>query len=495
MENDGRQLEEQQLALLGLPDDLPETALRDAPAPGADALARIKARTFAKAGVRPVPFEGRSTRRILRWGLAAAAILALAVVSAFGAMGQKGIWAAFTRFVPGFGLTPEQSVSLSAPQPVRMERGKAWVEVQGLVVANGYVTARVRAEGVVLARTRFEHESLVSVVTEKGDVLKKWSWGVGGSGDDDPNGAGEFEFVGPIPAESRKVFLVVKDTSEWRLEIPLVPTEQLPSVEPFVPQPPASPSAPSSGNAGAPAQTFGPSATVGPFRLSARVTPSDGRTAVTIVAQSSNGALVEGLMGEGLQPAITLSVGDWKTVPESADGIKIGGEQLWNFTAAPLPSGATSVVVKIPRLWVIEPGEATVRLKIADAPLNETIQLGRWPVRLVRTELEGGLRLWGDAGPGQVMQDAAGKHLDYLSTFGSFEVSGGNGGGGRRGRQDPFYAGEKRPDPQLMYVEFPVPGPSASDSNTVTVTLRNPNVWIQGPWVMTVPLTKDSKKP
>jgi hypothetical protein len=355
---------------------------------------------------------------------------------------EPEIPAEFMRYVPGFGLKDGREVRFSATGSVRLDRGEQWIEVRGVRVTDKEIRARVYAHGVELTR------GSISLVTEEGRALKPSSWFSSGS----DYMEAWVPFAGPIPAGSRKVTVVIKDTPEWRLEVPLITRDQLTTVD-----------------------AFGPSATVGPFTVSAQVIPSPERTAVMLLIRG----LQKGAWAHA--PELTLSAGDWTSEPERP-GSGNSEPPLFYYDAQ-LPTDSGSVTLSVPYLDVTEPGETKVTLKAADATLNQDVQLGAWTVRITRTQLISPSALGPDEGKQslRVYVEPSSAYLrgfDLGRTMWDHLFSFSNGYS--------FAAKQDEATGRIIWLDVPVRDGAKSE----TITLSDPEVRIPGPWVITVPLGK-----
>ena len=122
------------LRSIGLPDDFAAVVLSGESKPSRDSMERIKNKTFARIGGRPV-----SATRIRRFGWlkAAAALLALALITAAW-VGPAQVWAGLQKalgLAPGFGLFERDRsvVTLIASGRARVEYGGGYLEVSGIL--------------------------------------------------------------------------------------------------------------------------------------------------------------------------------------------------------------------------------------------------------------------------------------------------------------------------------------------------------------------------
>ncbi|MDA8345149.1 MAG: hypothetical protein M0Z66_06665 [Thermaerobacter sp.] len=209
---------DRRLQSVGLPDDLAEVALRDAPSPDAAAAARIRARVLqAAAGA-----EGPSTvrrRRAWPW-VAAAAIAALAIATPAGSGFMRGL----LRFVPGFGLQATVAGERALAHTVRVATGYDTIYVTGVLASRSGTEVlfsivgpdvQMPAGGVRLedARGRVYRASTGS-----------WAFGLGS-----PSiGTGGFDFPA-LRDPAGPVTLILPLEPTVRVVLPLVAASDLPA--------------------------------------------------------------------------------------------------------------------------------------------------------------------------------------------------------------------------------------------------------------------------
>jgi len=425
---------QKRMAALGLPDDLPEVALHDAPAPDAMAVERIRRMTMAKAGlVGPAGHAKKApwTRRPLAWGVAAS--LALVMFGSIAVAGPSQVWNKLLSYVPGFGATDVASVRLALAGPVRVEAGSGIIEVRGLIVSGESATLRVFTRGF-----RMDIDS-VSLLNALGQELPRTGASVGASTD---FSEGWFVFTGNVGAETRSLTVKVGDVD---VPVALVPSDQLLSVG-----------------------QFGPSAFVNGYEVAAQVSAYVDRTAVTLlIGGAPDGVQISGLGRKSVTPArpVTLTAGGRTWYPDRPGG---SPGSVWHLEAEPLPAGTATVTLTVPALEIYERGDATVTLKVADGPLDRIVQVGRWPLKLTRTEVvDGNLRIHVDPGPAGSsylawILDVKGKQIDHWSWQMDEETG------------------------RMLYFEVPI----AKGARSVTLTLSRPEVVVEGPWTFEVPVTR-----
>lgn len=451
--NEERDLQEH-LAPLGLPDDLPEVALGQVPRPDAAALARIKARALARARARegapgqphalavtpapgptaaPNPTRPAVPRR--RWTWAVAAALALAALTTVALPVPRQVLARFLQFVPGFGAREAGEAQWAAARPVRLERNGQWVEVQGLVAGKGTLTVRLSSLGVPL--------TFDNVYVEDGAGRRYALTG----GSTSNNSEGDYDaslwIRGDFAQPGRTVTVGVLGNPDWRLTVDLVPGDQLLAVD-----------------------QFGPSATVKGYTITGRLESGETLSRVNLLTRSSReGARVFNL-GWSDRP-VTLTAGGAQ--PELR--LTAHATELIQFETAPMPPGVTEATLTIAAITAEEPGEALLQLPPVTGPVNRTIQLGRWSLRILRTELveESGrphLRVFVDPGPDGPESLIAFTELregDRLLDWSR--------------HYDPV---TQRMDSFLIEV--------SQGAGTLTYTIASPLVRVEGPWTLPLPV-------
>lgn len=438
MTDDEKRLQAQ-LAPLGLPDDLVEIALKDAPALAPEALARIRKRTLDRAaGGDRVPVQ-RKPRRLAVW--AAAAALALVAVGTTAVVGPDQVWARFMQYVPGFGTRDAGEATLAAERPVRVEEGGKWVEVRGLMAGEQGISVRVATHGVPL--------SLANVLLEAGGTQVPMTSGHYSTGGGQDYEGWLWTPENNLSTDLRSVAVLVRDgTREWRIPLALVPGSQLVAIE-----------------------QFGPSATVSRYRLAARLTAYENRTALTVLTGAPAGEMVielgRNFPDMAADRPLTLSAPGWEREPGSRGDTL---DETWEFETDSLPAGAESVRLTVPAVEVRQTGQAKVRLPVATGDVNQTVQVGDWPVTITRTEDLGGgsLKLWFDLGP-------AGTR--YLTGLGLVKQ------GGREVSRS-WKVDEVHGQMEWMVIDLK-PG-----AKSVMLTLGEPHIVVEGPWVIDLPVSQ-----
>jgi hypothetical protein len=426
---------EERLAGIGLPDDIDEVLLAGGATPDAAALARIRQMTLTKAGAGRAPVRRRPWRQRI-WAVAAA--VALVAVSATVALGPSAVLARLLSYVPGLGLRDPSAVRLAAAEPVRLTRGAQWVEVRALLADEQGVTLNLYASGAHLSVEN-------AVLLDGGEAVKPKSASVATSSN--PESEGWYFFEHKLDGGVRRVGLMVEGADPWRLEVPLVPGDQL-----------------------IPADQFGPSTTVNGYTIAARARPAEDRLDLSLLVQGAPAGTRITSLGRnfGALPATRLmevTAGGRPLTAVPGDGGVMG--ELWLRSFAPVPAGST-VTVTVPALEAEEPGETRVRLPVTGGPVNREVTLGRWKLTLLRVEPdEGGIRVYVDLGP----------HLaTSLAGFAGLEA------GGRAtswGYQSDEQTG------RMTWFHVPQ---EALGKGSVTLTLKRPTVVIEGPWVIEVPV-------
>lgn len=424
---------QEQLAPLGLPDDLDGVVLQRGPAPDPQAVERIRQMTLARVTAPPA----NKPRRAAIWAAAAALVLISLGITA--TVGPAQVWARFLNYVPGFGAREHSEVTLAAARPVRVDQSGRWVEVRGLMADNRGISLRLTTMGVPID---FERVSL-ETPDGKSLVLRSGNYSTGGQNYD-----GWFWLQdGRLDPTARSVTVVVRGDPDWRIPLDLVPGSELQALD-----------------------QFGPTATVQGYRLAARLHSYADRSDLTVLSAGPDGTRVIGL-GRSFRdlPAnrpLTLSAPGWDSEPSSRGGTAL---ELWHYEAGPVPGGVESVRLTVPAIEVQVQGKGRVTLDVATGPVEKTVQVGDWPVRIIRTEVVGdGLEIWVDPGP-------AGPQ--YLDSF-RFE---------RKGMPVPGAWRVNAVSGRLEWISIPLePG----EKKRVTLTLVAPRIVVEGPWVIDVPANR-----
>jgi hypothetical protein len=424
--NEERDLQAE-LAPVGLPDDLPEVALTGEPAPDAAALGRIKQRALARVAA-VVPEDVRveaARRRPRRWAWNLAAAVALLALTTTVVVGPDQVRAYVGRFIPGLGLADQTGVRLAAAAPVRAVQDNQRVEVLGLVLDEHGGWLSLVSEYVPLTDQNVWLEDTAGHRTQLKSSGRSWS---------SRSYHGWYRVPKSVRAPDSRLTVVVEDAASWRLDVPLVPGDQLPSLD-----------------------QFGPSASLLGYTLTARAIDLGDRTGVDVLVQRApEGARVQGIH------ALALQAPGW-TSDLSAKSAPI--TELWQYDADPLPSGATSVTLTIPALEVHEFAQGSVKLHVATGPVDKVVQMGQRSVRITRTEVtDEGLAVFVEPSPG-------------LAAWVALQVDGeGTGWMHRRSEQTG------------LIESFVVPVPAGA--RTVALTMVQPEVFLQGPWIIDIPVTR-----
>ena len=437
--NEERDLHER-LAPLGLPDDLPEVALRQGPAPDAAALERIKARALARAAEASAPTavsHAPTPRKMRRWPRALAAAVAVIALTVVAVPGSRQALARFLQFVPGFGAREAGAVRWAAVRPVRQERNGAWVEVAGLMAGPDGVTVNLRTAGVPIDfRTVFLEDGAGHRIP-----LASGSW----STNSEQTYDGWLTAQGSFTPDGRAVTVVIEGAQPWRVPLNLVPGDQLQGMD-----------------------QFGPTATAGGYTIAARVTAEASRSRLDVLVRSTReGARVEALGQSVPRRPMTLTTPDWTDLPRPKEA---GRSELFQYEAAPLPPGANQATLTIPVIEVSEPGEGKVSLPATAGTVGQTVTIGRWSLKLLRTEqVNDELRVYVEPG------GAGGP--EYLWAFDELKVN---------GQSDSWSRYHSPETGRLVWFAFRPP----QGARSVTLTLGRPQVAVTGPWTLTLPVNR-----
>lgn len=428
-----------ELAELGLPDDLARVALNDEAPPTPEAVARIKQMTMARVaqGARePARVPVLQPRRRRPWlSLVAAAAAGLLAVT--GILGPKNVLAEVQRllsYVPGFGVREPGTLQLAAAGPVRLERGDRWVEVAGVLADQDSIIVHVMSQDVGLA---VENVSLDRLPLTRGGTDVSRGVGVVSRYD------GWYAFKGKVGPELDQLVIVVGDSEPWTLTVPLVPADRL-----------------------APVADFSPAAVSNGYTVQAQVRSYPDRADLTLLVRGGvPGSRVSGTV---YREPVTLSAGPWQSTRMEQISLDGGGE-LFRREADPVPAEAAVARVMVPSLSVDEPGEASLRLAVANRDVNQTVRLGRWNLRIIRTEvLETGLRVYVEP------EAKATAKLDRPLRLAVNGVSVSSSGKLNERTQ------------QVEWLEFPV----ASVMKSLKLSLTGASVTVSGPWVIEAPVQR-----
>jgi hypothetical protein len=430
-----------ELAELGLPDDLERVTLKDEAPPTPEAVARIKQMTMARVeqGAHdPARVPVLQPRRRRRWlGLVAAAAAGLLAVT--GILGPKNVLAEVQRllsYVPGFGTRAPDAVQLAAAAPVRLERGDRWVEVAGVLADQDSITVHIMSQDVGLDAEN------VSLAVE-GLPLDRDGTNLTRAVGDLSRYDGWYTFNGKVGPDLDQLVVVVGDSEPWKLTVPLVAADRL-----------------------APVADFSPAAVINGYTVQAQVRSDTNRADLTLLVRG--GVPGSRVSGTGYSQPVTLSAGPWQSSRMEQISLDGGGE-LFRREADPVPTEAAVARVTVPSLSVDEPGEASLRLDVANRDVNQTVRLGRWNLRIIRTEvLETGLRVY-------VEPEA--KATAKLDMPGHLAVNG-----------VPVSSSGKLNErtQQVEWLEFPV----ASVMRSLNLTLTGASVTVSGPWVIEAPVQR-----
>lgn len=449
-----------ELAGLGLPDDLPEVALVDVPAPDPASVERIKARTLALAlapetgpvaVMAPRPQSPRTVRRRLpRWAIAVAAVVALAVLAASVPPVAAAVRHLLT-FVPGFGVRESSTFSLAAAQTVEVQRAGIIVAVHGLVADETSTVASITVDGIIplpADAPYLEDAAGRRYASGGGSVL------TAGSGSDGWMHAW-LSFQPTLPADVRQVTVVIPGAPDWQLTVPLVPAADL-----------------------APLEQFGPTATANGVTIAARA--EDSRPGMDI------SLLVQGLPEGTSLASLGRMMSDLPAAREpeliTADGRRLplhttysGNGGLYELGTDSAAGSQATVSVPVLRLskWVSAKARVPVPVTGSSEQINTEVMVGDLAVRLTRVETCMGddgspmLKVWVDPGPVETLM---------LTDLGPISVNG------------KLSSSTTRLDAEtgrIIWFTVGLPSGRAAKIEFTRVELE-----LAGPWEISVPLPK-----
>ncbi len=421
---------DRRLQSIGLPDDLSAIALRDAPAPDAAAQARIRVRVLRSVQGTPQPRSLR-WRRTWPWA-AAAAVAALALATPAGSGFMHGL----LRFVPGFGLQQPAVGERALAHTVRVQAAGDTVYVTGVLAnrAGTQVLFSIVGPDVQLST------SDVRLLDARGRVYhssgSSWAFGLGS----EDVGTGGFEFPA-LQAGTGSVTLVLPLQPVVRVRLPLVAASSLPAAAKL------------------------PSARVHGVTLAVQAARHGGEALFTVLAKRTpQGTLAQGY-GQWNQPLLLSGAGRSITL-HSVPGF---GGPIQNYSAPALPAGVQTARVVVPSVNLSVQDTASVNVPV---PPKGSLAL--------RTSLV--------VGPAQVLitkvQRLAHNRIRLtLSSFGPAALA------------DPGFFSVNGQTPGAMQwtlsrggamrtMTFSVP----AQDWWVSLTMATPQVIVQGPWRVMVPL-------
>jgi len=259
--------EKEMIALLekvGLPDDFSEVALQDISGPDHDMTDRIRSNVFRKIN----RCKGANNRGIKSlWSkasvrLATAAVLVLLFIVAI--IGPGRVIAEFKeafRWVPGFGLQPEQKLSLALPENITVDLDYMTLVVEGLKADRESTVLKLKiydlseeflheycpVTGGRLENDRLyyrdSYEHLPQLVDEDGNRYEFFERAVGRevsfSNSEQSYVWSSEVYFDPLPSQTSKVTLLLPDLRQegktLKVEIPLVPKEDIQEAIPHWP--------------------------------------------------------------------------------------------------------------------------------------------------------------------------------------------------------------------------------------------------------------------
>lgn len=443
---------------LGLPDDLPEIALDDLPAPDAAAVARIKARTLQLAlAVERQPIEPDLThpqlpravrRRVPRWAVAIAALLALVLLVSAVPPVRAAVRQLLT-FVPGFGLREASTFSLAAAGTVEIERDGITVAVRGLVADEKSIVAAITVDGIIPLPTDapyLEDASGHRYTSGPGSVLT-----AGGHGDGWMQAW--LSFQPPLPVDLREVTVVIPGTPDWRLNVPLVPAADLTALE-----------------------QFGPTATANGVTMAARAEASADTTKVTLLVQGLPADTSLNCLGRMMSdlPAARepeLVTPDGHRLPLRATYSSSTG--LRELTAGVAARSQATVSIPVIRLSKSVSAKAHVPVPAfgSSLSLDTEVKVDRWTVRLTRVEAceespgHPILKVWVDPGPTEALMlaDVGPISVDGKPSSSSTQINGETG--------------------RIVWFAVALP-----DKRSAEIGFSRVDLELAGPWEITVPV-------
>ncbi len=444
------------------------------------------------------PPTGRAVAAPRRWPLPRAYVATRAVGAALVALLVLGggLWASpsaraqFGRvvwLVPGLGLREADAPGLTMVAPVAVARDGLTLTVLALRSADGRTQVRLQIAGVPFTPPGAALPVGVLRLTLRDETGRGYP--TTGNG---PAGQGIVPQGSATPGAPRATFTL-------GIEQPFAPLDPgTRAVELRVDAPPPVgawvvrvPVVPDAAGVLAAAGPGGAGVTIGGVTLQVTGVAADGRgLAVQVAAAPGDGAVAVRALGEVLHPARRLALRDdrgGETV-ESAPAFTpprpgAGGVLTDDALFPPLPAGVAAATLTIPAVTVAEAGEtAPLRIPLAGArpgtviPLDATLTVGPYPVHVTGAEVvdSGGTRTLlvhlelGGGPPGRRLLGFAGATLDGRAT-------------------DPNATRYARPGASTQVGAIGVPLPAWA-GDTATLTLRDPLVAVDGPWLLPVPL-------
>lgn len=372
---------------LGLPDDLPETALAHTPGPDPAAAERIRARAIRLAMTDPgeplrssPPAPHVVRRRAAGWMKAVAAVVAL-VILATAVPPVRAAIKELLKYVPGFGAGGADTIGLAAAHPVEAEQNGITLVVRGLLVDDKSTTVALSADGPAnpSPETTYLEDAQGRRYACRGGFV--------GTSAAFMQGWLTFE---PLPTQTDKVTLIVPGEPGWRLEVPLVSAANLTALE-----------------------QFGQTTTAAGVTMAARAQYRDGRADVTLLFQGLPSGMILHELGRYMGESPVTRVAELVTV----DGRRLPLHTAYS-PEAPLrdlsADGVTGdrATISVPLLTLRKSFAETVSVPIpafgAPATLSIPLRVDRWTAHLTRAEVieetpgEPGtrvLRVWVDLGP------------------------------------------------------------------------------------------------
>lgn len=428
--------------------------------------------------------RGRAPFRAVGAALVALLLLGGGVWSSPSARAQFGrvAW-----LVPGLGLRAADTPGLTMTAPVAVARDGLTLTVLALRSAEGRTQVRLQIAGVPFTRPGEASPVGALRLTLRDAAGRDYPTSGGG-----PTGQGIVP-QGPATPGAPRATLTLGVEQPFA---PLDPATRAVEVRVDGPPPVGTwivrvPVAPDAAGTLAVASPGGAVVTIGGVTLRVAGVAADGQgLAVQIAAQPGAGAVAVRALGEVDHAGRRLVLRDERggALVESPPTFSppspgADGTLTDDVLFPTLPAGGTAATLTVPAVTVAEAGEtAPLRIPLAGArpgaviPLDATLAVGPYPVRVTGAEVveRGGARTLlvhltlGGGPPGRRLLGFAGATLDGRAT-------------------DPNEGRYARPGASTQVEAIGVPLPAGA-GDTVTLTLRDPLVAVDGPWSLPVPL-------
>ncbi len=416
------------LQSVGLPDDFAEIALRDAPAPDAAVVARIRARVLADVGAeRPRTVQ---RRRTWPW-VAVAAIAALALTTPAGIGFMQGL----LRYIPGFGLQTPAGGERALAHAVRVATPYDTIYVTGVLASRSGTEVLFSIVGPDVQL----NSSGVRLEDARGRVYRSltgsWASGLGSQS----IGTGGYDF--PALRDAGPVTLIVPLQPAVRVVLPLVSVSSLPVAAKL------------------------PTARAHGVTLVVQTAQHGAQALLTVLAESTPpGTRAQGF-GQWNRPL--LLVGGGRSLALHA--VPGFGGPIQTYSAPALPAGLSSAQIVVPSVELQFQGSVFVKIPVPPSgsfTIEKSLAIGPAEVHITKVE-----RLSGN----RIRLTLRNSDTAAFSGPGFFSVNGATAGAiswtlSRGGA--------------IRTMTFAVP----QGDWWVSLGMVTPQVVVHGPWRVTVPL-------